>query len=73
MAGGADDYHAYLFRMWRTGPDGPWRVSLEDVQTGERIGFGSLLEVYGYLQTRTGAVDGPQPNTADGEANGYIS
>ncbi len=45
----APRYYAYLFRMWRTGPQGPWRASLEDVDTGERIGFDSIAEAFAYL------------------------
>ena len=52
MAEHAPGYYAYLLRMWRTGPQGPWRASLEDAETGERIGFGSLAEAFGYLLER---------------------
>ena len=52
MAEHAPGYYAYLLRMWRTGPQGPWRASLEDAETGERIGFGSLAEAFGYLRAK---------------------
>lgn len=52
MAGSTPEYYAYLLRMWRTGPSGPWRASLEDAETGERIGFSCLSEVYTYLLER---------------------
>ena len=35
--------------MWRMGPQGPWRASLEDAETGERIGFGSIAGACAYL------------------------
>lgn len=53
-AGGAmeepsPDYFSYLLRFWRTGPDRPWRASLEDPRTGERWGFGSLEALLDFL------------------------
>lgn len=36
------NYHAYLIRLWRESDHDPWRVTLEDVHTGERIGFAGL-------------------------------
>lgn len=47
------EYYAYLIRLWRTGPDGPWRVSLEDAKTGERVGFEDLATACAYLSTKT--------------------
>ncbi len=50
------DYLAYMLRLWRAG-DLPvagqtpnWRASLENPHTGERIGFGSLAELFTFLQ-----------------------
>jgi len=44
------DYYAYLLRLWREeGPEENWRASLENARTGERIGFASLADVFGYL------------------------
>lgn len=49
------DYLAFLLRLWRVN-DAPaagqatsWRASLESPHTGERIGFGSLAELYTFL------------------------
>ncbi len=53
------EYYAYLLRLWRTGPRGPWRASLEDAKTGERIGFGNLSEVFFYLHSKAGDIGGP--------------
>jgi hypothetical protein len=47
------EYYAYLIRLWRTGPDGPWRVSLEDAKTGERVGFEDLAAACAYLRAKT--------------------
>lgn len=50
------DYRAFMLRLWRAG-DPPaagqttnWRASLESPHTGERIGFGSLTELFSFLQ-----------------------
>ncbi len=44
-----------MLRLWRAG-DAPapgqaaaWRASLESPHTGERIGFGSLMELFAFL------------------------
>jgi hypothetical protein len=49
-------YIAYLVRMWRVKETaagegiGAWRASLESPQTGKRIGFGSIEELFTYLR-----------------------
>ena len=49
------EYLAYLLRLWRadelppSGKVSNWRASLESPQSGERIGFGSLSELFAYL------------------------
>ena len=41
---------SYLLRLWCAEPlDGCWRASLEDVRTGERLGFASLELLFVYL------------------------
>jgi hypothetical protein len=68
------DYYAYLIRLWRTGPDGPWRTSLEDAKTGERIGFGDLSQAYAYLLDKTqrargaDSIDAPRQDRGEDEA-----
>ncbi len=59
MASEPRRYLAYLLRVWRvTGDDGApsWRASLEDVQTGERQGFGSLELLLAFLLEETAAI-----------------
>ncbi len=46
------DYFAYLVRFWRSGPDRPWRASVEDPRTGEQWGFGSLETLVVFLRRR---------------------
>jgi len=46
------DYLAYPLRLWRMdGNTGAWRASVESPQTGERLGFGSLDELFAFLRT----------------------
>ena len=48
-------YLAFMVRLWRAGdpPDqgqtSNWRASLENPYTGERLGFGSLAELFTFL------------------------
>jgi len=46
---------SYLLRMWRTDEHGNrnWQASLEIPETGERIGFASLEELFTYLMDLT--------------------
>jgi hypothetical protein len=45
------DYLSYLLRLWRVSKEGAvWRASLESPQTGERIGFASLDELFAFLR-----------------------
>jgi len=52
MRGSRPGHLAYLLRLWRIGEgkEAVWRASLQDVRTGERIGFPGLEEAFGYLQ-----------------------
>lgn len=51
-------YFSFLLRLWLagTGDQPQWRASLEDIRTGERVGFADLEALYVYLdqQTRRG-------------------
>ncbi len=58
-----DGYHSYLLRLWPTGPDGPWRTSLQSVQTGDKLHFVSLDSLFAFLQTQTAPqTDEPRRN-----------
>lgn len=48
-----DGYHSYLIRLWQTGPDGPWRASLQCVQTNQKLYFVTLDSLFIFLQTQT--------------------
>ena len=47
------DYHAGLLRLWRERSGGVWRASLQDAESGERIGFADLERLFAYLQHLT--------------------
>ena len=53
----AADYHASLLRLWRERPGGMWRASLQDAESGERIGFADLERLFAYLRRLTEAPD----------------
>jgi len=44
-------YLSYILRLWSTDPSGAagWQASLEDPETGKRIGFASLEELFVFL------------------------
>jgi len=49
------DYYSYLLRLWREGEGGRgWRASLHDPHTGQRVGFGSLEELFSFLKGQVG-------------------
>jgi hypothetical protein len=61
-------YLSYLLRLWQEGGSPPgnplgdplgepplWRASLEGPQSGERLGFASLVELFAYLERETGS------------------
>lgn len=49
-------YRSYLLRLWREEQAGePWRASLQSVATGERQGFASLDDLFGYIRSQVKA------------------
>lgn len=48
-----NNYYAYLLRLWRENDDSPWRVSLQDSRTGEKIGFAELGQLKTFLEDKT--------------------
>jgi hypothetical protein len=43
-------YQAYMLRLWREDPLSPLRIIIENVQSQEKQGFGSLPELVDFLQ-----------------------
>lgn len=64
-------YVAYLLRLWQVeeGEDAPWRASLESPQTGERLGFAGLVELFAFLEQVCGYARG-QSTPGTGEKGG---
>jgi hypothetical protein len=68
-------YLSYLLRLWQESgsnlPQGDpplWRASLEKPQTGERLGFASLVDLFIYLENETkSGPPGSQPLEEKGE------
>jgi len=46
-------YNAYLVRLWQDTPDTPWRASVQSVQSGKIVRFGSLYALFAFLKTET--------------------
>lgn len=63
------DYHAYLLRLWRESPGGPWRAWLQDAATGERHGFVSLSAVMRFLWAQTEAHSPPESESITASAH----
>jgi hypothetical protein len=55
------EYMAYMLRIWplRNKSRLLWRATLENAQTGERVGFASLDELFDYLRQQTGQASRP--------------
>lgn len=55
------NYHSYLLRMWQVedlfGQE--WRGSLQDVVSGEKLGFACLDDLFDLLQEITQVTDEP--------------
>jgi hypothetical protein len=68
MKATASNYHAWLLRLWRETPDAPWRIALENVNTGERKGFADLATLTVYLQ----AISAGQESTLTSDQKGEI-
>jgi hypothetical protein len=53
---GGEPYLSYLLRLWRVSDEERpvWRASLKSAHSGERLGFGSLEELFDYLRAETG-------------------
>ncbi|MCG3210709.1 MAG: hypothetical protein FOGNACKC_04340 [Anaerolineae bacterium] len=47
------NYRAYLLRLRRDSRTTPWRVTIENPHTGERLGFADLREFVAFLEAET--------------------
>lgn len=64
-------YRSYLLRLWRTpgGDEQPWRASLEDPLTGERLGFADLEALAAYLREKIERLPAPEQKIGQYPAN----
>ncbi len=73
-AGESPYYISYLLRLWRETNAGEaplWRASLEHPQSGERVGFASLIELFHFLWGETaGEWGNGSPSDRTGEGGG---
>ena len=62
---------SFLLRLWRTDPTGTfnWRASLEMLDTGRRIGFANLEQLFAYLMDLIEGRAGKQDPTAAKEGH----
>lgn len=44
------EYHSYLLRLWRNGPQQPWRASMQCTATGEFYHFASIERLLDFVQ-----------------------
>lgn len=49
-------YHAWLVRLSRERAYGDWRISLENVATGERLDFKNFPDLFAYIAS-AGSMD----------------
>ena len=70
MAKSQQRYLSYLLRLWQTsdGKKQIWRASLERPGSGERQGFASLRDLFGFLQGQTEPED--EENCGSGTRGG---
>jgi len=47
-------YQSFMLRLWKESIEGEWRVSLENIFTGERTVFPGLSEFFIYLCAHCG-------------------
>ncbi len=51
------EYHAFLLRLWRDNARQDWHASLQRTETGQRFQFGTLDELFVFLDAHLGADD----------------
>lgn len=60
------NYYAFLLRLWREEEQMPWRASLEDPHTGEKVHFAELEKLVAFLRQ----IDQPPPASASHNETG---
>jgi hypothetical protein len=72
MAQQRPDYLSYLLRMWRAKEEegDVWRASLHSPQSGERVSFRTLDDLFVFLRRQTGAAVGSDGNSQGSTGQG---
>ena len=72
MAQKRPDYLSYMLRVWRAreGKRDIWRASLHSPQSGERMSFRTLEELFAFLRQQTGTVLDSDGNSAGNVGQG---
>jgi len=55
-------YQAYMLRLWRESADMPWRATLQDPHSQEKVGFASVEQLLAYIRTQTRERPSPPPS-----------
>jgi hypothetical protein len=63
-------YLSYLLRLWQERDRLPavWRASLEDPQTGERLGFADIMQLFAFLEGQVSDESEPLAHSPPGHA-----
>jgi hypothetical protein len=59
------EYHSYLLRIWRNGPQETWRASMQCTATGEFYQFASVERLIDFLQAQSHRGEAPPTQTPD--------
>ena len=65
LHGGIDNaiqYGAYLIRFWRDTPVDDWRASAQSVQNGETVRFGSVQDLFVFLEKEINSGNAVDPS-----------
>jgi hypothetical protein len=59
------EYHSYLLRLWRDGPQQSWRASVQSTATGEFHHFAGIEHLVDFLQAQLHRGEAPAPQAPD--------
>lgn len=59
-------YQAYLLRLWRESPQGPWRIVLQQANGNQRFLFADLESLFAHLQRSIAAAADSPPDEMTG-------
>jgi hypothetical protein len=59
------EYHSYLLRLWRNGPQETWRASMQCTATSEFHHFASIEHLVNFLQAQSQRGEAPVTQTPD--------